>query len=482
MNRPVVLLLALSLVGCRERTPSRPAPTSTPAAARAASPVPTAADATPIPRAKVDALLAAWLAAQNEGRFDAYEALYAERFDGTKRTVTRARRYDRAGWIEDRRRMFQRPMRVEISDVEVSATPSVATVRFTQRWSSGAYGDEGPKQLVLVPRGDALAIASEQMLASRSLSDVDAAIAAGVLVVHPTNVGALVVLGPADEHMGTGPLREARGVDEARVALRAASDAVPASARSLVHATVQLVSAEGVCPAEITSLAIAAFVVPHFGTVQTWEDEDFDETTPPRPWPAEQVVAELDRMAEQRWLVGVAPSTCGEPYAAVRADRAPEVLTRTRASAPVVDEVLRALRRPGAAYDALVDTLAAGLAYASESSAEVAPTDAEVDAALARWLEVTSFASTMAERVVMARLAVPGECGGHIEVFVFERVGGRLVRRTVGQEIAVVFDAEGDGVLELAGSGPFRTSRMVERLGLDRPVSVVDVTYLDCGC
>ena len=50
----------------------------------------------------VQAVIDAWLAAQNGGDFAAYQALYADKMEGVKRVGPRTWRFDRKGWLADR--------------------------------------------------------------------------------------------------------------------------------------------------------------------------------------------------------------------------------------------------------------------------------------------------------------------------------------------------------------------------------------------
>ena len=54
-------------------------------------------------KTEAEALLKAWLAAQNEGDFEAYQALYAKKFEGIKRVGAREFHFDHDGWLEDRK-------------------------------------------------------------------------------------------------------------------------------------------------------------------------------------------------------------------------------------------------------------------------------------------------------------------------------------------------------------------------------------------
>src|SRR5690606_40600880 len=60
-----------------------------------------------------------WLAAQNQGDFAAYQAMYAARFSGVRRSGAVTAAFDRAGWMKDRAGMFKRAMRVEVTGVTI---------------------------------------------------------------------------------------------------------------------------------------------------------------------------------------------------------------------------------------------------------------------------------------------------------------------------------------------------------------------------
>ena len=115
----------------------------------------------------VEALVARWLAAQNAGDFAAYQALYAEPFTGVRRSGKKTLRFDRAGWLADRKKMFSRPMVVSAGRVTIAPAPDRAHVTFEQTWASGTYRDVGPKVLTVVAVGAELRIGHEELLASR---------------------------------------------------------------------------------------------------------------------------------------------------------------------------------------------------------------------------------------------------------------------------------------------------------------------------
>src|SRR5215470_10154804 len=103
----------------------------------------------PLAEGDARAVVEKWLAAQNAGDFAAYEKLFAARFTGIRRSGPRTVRFNRAGWMKDRARMFKKPMTVAISDLKVRAAGASAVASFTQTFAQGSYKDAGPKQLVV---------------------------------------------------------------------------------------------------------------------------------------------------------------------------------------------------------------------------------------------------------------------------------------------------------------------------------------------
>jgi hypothetical protein len=112
-----------------------------------------------------------WLHAQNAGKFADYERLYAKRFHGIRRSGDKTVRLDRAGWMKERKKMFEHPMVVEARDIVVESIGPRTRVHLTQLFTQGKYQDAGPKELVVV--GDR--IVSEEMLAS-TLAGADGSI------------------------------------------------------------------------------------------------------------------------------------------------------------------------------------------------------------------------------------------------------------------------------------------------------------------
>ncbi len=209
------------------------------------------------PREEAQAILDRWLEAQNAGRFDEYQLYYGDEFTGVRRSGSRTARFDRAGWLQDRKRMFEKPMKVSADNVHIYASAHTARVVFTQHWSSGRYADTGPKQLILRHGPDGFHIAREELFASDTREpgtiDLDA-FRRFAFVVD----GEVVVSQQADDAWGTGApsldkkgkdpflYRTRRGVDTARL---------PPGVGGLVGVPMRLMDARGLrCDAKLGEL------------------------------------------------------------------------------------------------------------------------------------------------------------------------------------------------------------------------------------
>ena len=138
-------LLLVFVVGCSKK---EAAPKEAPkAAAVDAGAKPSDAGVAKVPvdaagnkdEAEARALLDAWLAAQNQGRFDAYEKLYDASFEGIRRTGDKTVTLDRAKWMKDRKRMFGKKLHVEATDLNGSQRESderVAAERDPWEWAA----------------------------------------------------------------------------------------------------------------------------------------------------------------------------------------------------------------------------------------------------------------------------------------------------------------------------------------------------------
>jgi hypothetical protein len=119
------------------------------------------------------AVVGRWLAAQNQRQFEAYAGLYADEFEGIKRTATgKETRLKLADWKADRKKMFTtKNLTVEIYGEEYGREKSGAiTAIFYQLFRSGAYADQGLKILQLKKAADGtMKIVHEEIAAVKPL-------------------------------------------------------------------------------------------------------------------------------------------------------------------------------------------------------------------------------------------------------------------------------------------------------------------------
>jgi len=195
LAKPFLFLIALTaLAACSSPEPSRKqyeAGNSGSGAAPAPAPRP------PIAQADAQALLDKWVAAQNTGNFAAYGELYAVDFFGTKRSGKRFEQFAREGWLADRAPKFAHPLKLVATEVAITTTADLATIRFVQDWSSASFRDIGSKELTLRPVDGKLQITREEMLDSKV---VDAKAVPPLLpedfrfVVHAANARSYLLL------------------------------------------------------------------------------------------------------------------------------------------------------------------------------------------------------------------------------------------------------------------------------------------------
>lgn len=267
-----VWLCGLSM-GCdKPAEPVATKPAEVPAAAPAGQPVPVRPPLPAIAEQDVKALLERWTVAQNEGDFAVYEPLYAPRFLGIKRAGERTTQFTRESWLRDRKAMFKKPMQVQALDPVIHAAAGAAEVTFTQRWSSGAYSDVGPKRLLLVREGGELRIAHEEMLHSQQLGAKARAGSLDFRFTVATRDGLYLVLSEltAPEAHGEVSLAHELEADSQLFTSVAPVDegALPAEASAWTQRKLRL---DDGCQAEVDGFVLLSRVEPHFGTVQTWQ-------------------------------------------------------------------------------------------------------------------------------------------------------------------------------------------------------------------
>lgn len=154
------------------------------AALAAAVAAPRAAHADPHPDVLAAiGLVGRWTEAQNKRRFDDYAALYADDFEGVKRTAKGAEtRLALAAWKADRKKMFAgKSLSVEVYGEEYGREKDGSIgVMFRQIFRSGSYGDQGFKILQLKKGADGkLRIAREEIDDVRPLDAATAELSPG---------------------------------------------------------------------------------------------------------------------------------------------------------------------------------------------------------------------------------------------------------------------------------------------------------------
>lgn len=222
---------------------------------------------TAVPEAEIEKVLDAWLVAQNQGDFAAYQALYAERFSGIKRVGARSWEFDRKGWLADRGRMFEAPMTVTAEAPELDRAAGMAVVRFRQTFEQGRFRDAGDKQLVIVETPDGLRIAREEMLRSTVLDGPGSPKATGFAVLDDGN--RWLVVGDGDVATTGTPSLGNPGEGFA-YSVREEVEGLGAAWTKLVGAQVTVYPSGTTCT--IPGFNVLTVLTPHFGTSGEWRD------------------------------------------------------------------------------------------------------------------------------------------------------------------------------------------------------------------
>ncbi len=484
MTRLALALLAACLLpGCSDDPPppkpvTPPTPVEPPP--KPVDPPPTPVDpptsvAPTLTEQAARAVFDRWLAAQNDGDFEAYAATYAPRFFGIKRAGPRTSRFDRDGWMKDRRRMFEKPMTVSADDLRVTPGPGTARVRFTQTWASGDYRDVGPKQLVMTLHEKQPRIAREEMLAS-------------------------TVIGPAPQDAGPAGVRFVRMLDAPYVILSepvetAAAPRLLARGRPYVAAAaaprsphvgraVTLYGPNGRrCGGTIEEVVVLGMVIPHFGAVQTWDGE---MQPGGKKASADEVAAAVWQMSDGggRYLAGkvdkAATDCAGAVFARLEGPDRPAAATWRPTPVPPAQQnaAVEQIRRS----DAWKDIQAA---YEAQHGAGAGPWDgAGVTRITARGFTAPGGAA-LAVIKMDAGLGCGGFGGGLWQAFTVD--GLRLT--PIGQPVAEPFTPAaamdlGGALPSLIGVEGYSGDGAVyaPKDGAYAPASTLPILDLDCPC
>ncbi len=276
------ILWSLLLVSCRGEEAQKQEPALRPATAESGSPRGVDAgsraraasgESAARKRLEQDArlLLSSWEAAQNKGDFSAYERLYAEHFTGVKRSGPRTRNFARAGWLEDRKRMFEKPMQVRFELKNVSLQSATASALGSQFFRSGNYEDRGDKAFTFAYEDGSLRIVREEMLGSE-LTEPPSISAR--MVVDILDGPLLVIVGRASDATPRGERVSVHAAMPAALVETASVASAPGDAQAFLAGDVQLVGPTSACTTRAKAVRIAHVGYAHFGQVGIWRGED----------------------------------------------------------------------------------------------------------------------------------------------------------------------------------------------------------------
>jgi hypothetical protein len=460
-------------IACAD-TPVVEAPAAAPPAA---APPPSAAaepaEPAAIPEAELKELLNAWLAAQNNRQYPAYESLYAAKFYGVKRAGQREVRFDRTGWLNDRQKMFHKPMSVEARDPSYRSASASAEIEFTQQWTSGKFADSGPKRLLVVREAGKLKIAQEEMLRSELSANKSEHRALEFYFTLPLDSGFYLSLPHAKVPGKLGPLAAESGeknTDLFTVSRTVADADLDASVSSLKSKKLRL---EGGCVASISEFRALTRVVPHFAERNRWNGAVEGEGKPGKPMPAEQIARAASTLGEPQLFAKLAGCSEGR-FAWV--DGAPQPV----AAEPVEDPVLA--ERAQAAFGKLPNVVARQKEFLKQA-----------EHAEGNWweegTEVAIFKHPKSGQVLVSVLAILKDgCDGFSasEWAVFEQKGKALKRVAITQSppdrIQDALDVDGDGRLEFLGETDYGTDIVLIWPDANELGTALEHTYLDCPC
>jgi ketosteroid isomerase-like protein len=430
---------------------------------------PAVADTTTIDAAaEARALVDRWLDAQNRGDLAAYQALYATRFTGVRRSGPRTVRLDRAGWMADRARMFKKKMRVTAADVTIAATPSSARVIFTQTFEQGAYRDVGKKQIVVVREEGAPRIAREEMLSS-TLVAPSSAPAANDRFRHVIDGGVVLSTAPDDAWVKGSP-RFAGGSAMTVVYREVAVEKLPRDLAGWIGRRVRLFrGGEAGCEAAVAGLRIVGRVYPHFGTVEQWKGMK-ERDAAPEAW---------DLTVGGRALVARLDAPCaGADWARAASLDAPAMAAPRAADGELRAAALRAFRKLAAHRQ---------LQKAHDEDAEARGKPWDEDGGT-----IDVVVLTLGEKRFVSVSARAGEGCGSFEgrLWAIWEVSGPPAKPVLTlrgsdarrADLVGVLDSDADGIPEILWrDGDARGLLECGDKGCT-PTEDLSVPFLDCGC
>lgn len=379
--------------------------------------------------AQIEAFVHRWLATQNDGDFEAYGSLYAERFFGIRRSGDRERSFDRDGWMQDRERMFDSPMTVEMADLEISISGDAAVVLFEQTWESGTYRDVGPKQLVLMVEDDRLRISREEMIQSTiEESTVEAVRRQMGRLAFVIRDEPYVVLDIGFELERDDDELSRFGPDGRAVVSAVADDELPQKFRQWRGERFDLYSPSGVaCSGEITGFEIVSRAIPHFSMTSPTYDGDGGGDSP------QDYTSLVWEMGTTKLLGRVSAEDCTGALWARHGDfETPEIYSQVVLEEPAAREL-----------DELVDELHWPEQEIRDPGRPLGDDEPRVSA----------YESDTGELFAVVSKAIEKMCAVDTYSVVFERGDDGWVQRGDGSrfDVETVVDVDGDGTPVLIG-------------------------------
>jgi len=170
-SRPILLLIAVALVGCEQQQErSRPAakPTGKAPTTAPSSQPQEGSKAEPLKGELVELqkTIDGWLNSQNDSEWTKYEELLTPNFVGIKRAADRKSSLNKSEWVKDRRRLSTQAPRVTIGLPHFLRNGDKVAAHFEQTWVSRTFADKGAKVLTLVKSDGRWLIEQEEMLVS----------------------------------------------------------------------------------------------------------------------------------------------------------------------------------------------------------------------------------------------------------------------------------------------------------------------------
>ena len=421
-----------------------------------------------VDKAAVQAVIDAWLAAQNGGDFAAYQAVYADKMEGVKRVGARTWRFDRKGWLADRERMFKNKMTVAAKDVAITGSALAPVVELTQSFQQGKFADEGTKRLVLVKTDGGLRIAREEMLRS-VVAGAMAGAAKGQLWLPMKLEGKTyaVLDDAANDAWGSGKLR---GPFESvfTYALRDATKA-PSAASWATRDLIVYDASGKKCAAKVGALQLIGGGTPHFGEVQIWDGDNGEGPV----WSKAERARAIYDMSGPKLIGELAIDGGCEPIVVLDAASPAKVFGQVAAD-PAGDAKAIAAFRKLPAYGAIQGDFRDN--YDGKGA----------------WAEPSVATYSDGTRRIVVVSAKDGDgCGSFYGALtaVFEDVGGKLTQLSASDQgyvdVTAVVDVDGDGVVELIADPDDYSSVTALYQGGPSGFAVarsIEFPFNDCGC